>query len=333
MCPSVENPDLVLQKARYSQSPTHSRLADCSSRQTIKTRPDYSNRVVSPPKGLPFNMLQVAPTSDRTFWYEGQQQTDPICVTSTRPPGLGSGCTQLVLEGSGPICLSTGNHLGQSGGEVTGMQENHSDCSRVAQHALVLGSSGHVKPDPIVPAQSGNSAIQSDSTQESVKPKSICLAPRASAIKEQGFSVAVAALIMAPQRGSTRSVYEAKWTIFTKWCLSNKVDFRSPPVKFIADFLLYLFQDRKLQPSTIRANAGVRSMLGKTKTSDTSLTGQRCLFTLNPAFFPRTSWPKRVRTVWPQWLSQPWPQLWISHSSLIGLYVQSEHCDTIWTGR
>ena len=77
------------------------------------------------------------------------------------------------------------------------------------------------------------------------------MAPRASAIKEQGFSEAVAARIEAPQRGSTRSVYEAKWAIFTKWCLSNKVDFRAPPVKSVADFLMYLFQDKKLQPSTI----------------------------------------------------------------------------------
>ena len=48
-----------------------------------------------------------------------------------------------------------------------------------------------------------------------------------------------------------RSVYEAKWTIFTKWCITNQVDFRAPPVKSVADFLMYLFQDRKLQPSTI----------------------------------------------------------------------------------
>ena len=109
------------------------------------------------------------------------------------------------------------------------MQENHSDCSRVAQHSLVWGSSGHVKPDLIVPAQPTHSAIQSDSIQESVKPKSTCLALRASANKEQGFSEAAAAHIEAPQRGSIRTVYEAKWTIFTKWCLSNQVDFRAPP--------------------------------------------------------------------------------------------------------
>ena len=134
------------------------------------------------------------------------------------------------------------------------MRQDHSDCSRVAQHALGLGSSGNVQSDPFVsaqPAQSGISTIQPDLAQELVKPEPTCLAPRATAIEEQGFSEAVAARIEAPQRGSTRSVYEAKWTIFTKWCLSNQVDFRALPLKAIADFLLYLFQDRKLQSGTI----------------------------------------------------------------------------------
>ena len=99
------------------------------------------------------------------------------------------------MGGSGPIILPTSSHLGQGGGEVTGlrMQENHFDCSGVAQHALVLGSSGHVQQNPSEPTQPAHTTVQSDSTQESVKPKSTCLAPRASAIKEQGFSDAVAA--------------------------------------------------------------------------------------------------------------------------------------------
>ena len=41
-------------------------------------------------------------------------------------------------------------------------------------------------------------------------------ASRASAIKVQGFSEAVAARIEDPQRGSIISVYEEKWTIFIK---------------------------------------------------------------------------------------------------------------------
>ena len=92
--------------------------------------------------------------------------------------------------------LPTSIHLGQSGGEVAGlpMQQDHSDCPRVAQHALVLGSSGNVQSDlsvPAQPARSGISTIQPDLAQELVKPEPTCLAPRATTIKEQGFSEAV----------------------------------------------------------------------------------------------------------------------------------------------
>ena len=256
LCPTMENLDLVYQEASNSQSPTHSRPAERGSRQAIQTRPDHQNRVVSPSRGLPNNMQQVAPASSRPICHKVQQQVNSVCVTSTRSPGYSSGCTQSAMGGSGRICLPTSSHLGQSGGEVAGlpMQENHSDCSSVAQHALVLGLSDHVQSDPTEPAflaQPVNTALQSDPSQKSNKPKSPYMAPRATAIKEHGFSEAVAARMEAPQRGSTRSIYEAKWAIFTKWCVANQVDFRAPPVKSVADFLMYLFQDRKLQPSTI----------------------------------------------------------------------------------
>ena len=201
-------------------------------------------------------MPPVAPVHCGPVCHQVEPQAPTVCLTGPRPPGLGSGCSQPVMGRTGSVRLSTGSHLGQSGGEVAGLplQQNHTYCTGMAQHALVLGSSGNVQSDSLVSAhhtQSSVSAIQPGPTQEPVKSESTCLAPRASAIKEQGFSEAVAAQIEAPQRGSTRSVYEAKWTIFTKWCLSNQVDFRAPPLKAIADFLLYLFQDRKLQPGTI----------------------------------------------------------------------------------
>ena len=42
--------------------------------------------------------------------------------------------------------------------------------------------------------------------KESAEPKSPWMAPRASAIKEQGFSEAVAARIKAPKRASDQSI-------------------------------------------------------------------------------------------------------------------------------
>ena len=256
VCPIVENPVLVYQTAGNPQGTLHPRPAERDSRQAIQTWPDHSNRVVTSSRRVPSYMLPVTPAPSGPVCHQIQQQTATVCVTGPRPPGMGSGCTQPLLGGPGPIRLSTSSHLWQSGGEVIGLplQQNNSDCLRVAQHALVLGSSGNVQSNPTVSAQHTKlsvSAIQPGPSQDPVKSEPTCLAPRASAVKEQGFSEAVAARIEAPQRGSTRSVYEAKWTIFTKWCLSNQVDFRAPPLKAIADFLLHLFQDKKLQPGTI----------------------------------------------------------------------------------
>ena len=232
----MENLDLVYQTSNNSKSPTHPRPAECGSRQAIQIGPDHSNGVVPPTRGFSSDMQQVAPASNRPICHEVQQQVTSVRVTGTGSPGHSSRCTQPAMRGSGRICLPTSSHFGQSGGEVTGlpMQENHCDCSRVAQHALVLGPGDNVQqnpPEPSQPAKPVNTALQSDPSQKSDKSKSPCVAPRASAIKEQGFSEAVAARIEAPQRGSTRSVYEAKWAIFTKWCLSNQVDFRAPPAK------------------------------------------------------------------------------------------------------
>ena len=96
--------------------------------------------------------------------------------------------------------------LGQSGGEVARlpMQENHSDCSGVAHHALVLGSSGHFQQNPTEPAQSAqpvDTTIQSDPSQKSDKSKSRWRALGASAFEEQGFTEVVAARIESPQKG------------------------------------------------------------------------------------------------------------------------------------
>ena len=256
LCPPMENLDLVHREAGDSESTTHSRPPKCSGRQIVQIGSDHRNRMVPPSRNLPSPVRQVASASNRSICYEVQQQAAPVRITGTGPQGHCSGCTQFVMGRPGRLRLPTNSHFGQSGGEVARLPVPEVDhhCPGVAQHDMVLGPSGDVQPDTIAStsvAEPSDSAIQSDPSQEPNKPKSPRMAPRATAIKEQGFSESVATRIEAPQRGSTRSVYEAKWAIFTKWCITNQVDFRAPPVKSVADFLMYLFEERKLQPSTI----------------------------------------------------------------------------------
>ena len=187
--PYYGEPILVPQETGDSKSQTHSRPAECYSRQAIQARPDPPDRVVSPSSGFPVDMLPVAPASSGVARHHIQQQIASPCITGTRPLSMGNGCTQSDLGGSGMICLPTSSHFVASSGEVARLpvQKNYSDCPRVAQHALVWGPSVHVEPNPTVPALSVDSTIQSDLSQESIKPASSCLAPRASAIKEQDF--------------------------------------------------------------------------------------------------------------------------------------------------
>ena len=145
---------------QVTQSRTHSRLAECGSRQAIQARPEHPEWSLLPEVFQSICSTWHRPQIDLfATWFNNKLPL--VCVTSTRPPGLGSGCNQPALGGPGCVCLPTGSHLGQR---------------------------------------------------------------------------------------------------------------------------------------------SMRSMLDKTRTSDISQTGLKPLFTSHPAFFPRTSWPRKVQTVW------PWPQ-------------------------
>ena len=124
----------------------------------------------------------------------------------------------------------------------------------MAKHALVLGSGQSVNSGSTVAITVGKStdaALHKVPSQGPFQLEAASLAPPAVSIQQQGFCQEVATRTEAPQRRSTRVVYESKWSVFVKWCESNQVDFRSPSIKQIADFLLFLFQERHLQPNTI----------------------------------------------------------------------------------
>ena len=256
LCPPLETAFLVQLQTDSSKGQAHSGKAECDSRQIVQEHSGYSDRMVPPAGSLRPLMCQVAHSSSGSLCNKVQSQTTQVCVTSTRSTGMESRCSQPELGEYGclrvPSCVS----FGQGGVQDprSGSSQVGSDCSRVAQHALVLGSSQHVCSDSSLPSKRGKPAdptVQSVSPQRSPRAQPPRLAPRASSIQAQGFSDEVATRIEAPQRQSTRAIYESKWSIFVKWCESHKVDFGSPSLNQVAEFLLFLFKEKNLQPSTI----------------------------------------------------------------------------------
>ena len=139
--------------------------------------------------------------------------------------------------------------------------QNDSSSTRLAQNALVLGSSQSVNQAPITTASLASSAkttIQSEVPSESHVSESSCLAPRHHSESLESFSEQVADRIKAPQRSSSRRVYESRWAIFELWCQQNKVVSSRPSISDIAEFLNYLFTDKNFKPATI---AGYRATI------------------------------------------------------------------------
>ena len=71
----------------------------------------------------------------------------------------------------------------------------------------------------------------------------------------------VADFVSRSRRTSTQKVYDAKWSIFSNWCHTKKVNPISAPVTVIANFLIFLFMEKKCQISIIK---GYRAMISNT---------------------------------------------------------------------
>ena len=256
LCPPLETDALVQSKADCPEGQAYSGSPERHSRQSVPTQSGDPNGMVPPSGGVCSNMPALAPPVCGPVCHPVQSQTSPVCIPGSRPISVGSGCLKSPLGGPGCLCFSTDGPSSSGGNETFGPQipSSHSDITRLAQHALVLGPGQHVSSNS-PPAPSGvefdNSTVQSVSSPGPSQSEPSCLAPRASAIQQAGFSAEVATRIEAPQRRSTRAIYESKWSVFVRWCEKNQVDFRTPSIEQIADFLLSLFQEKHLQPSTI----------------------------------------------------------------------------------
>lgn len=79
--------------------------------------------------------------------------------------------------------------------------------------------------------------------------------------KKIGFSEGAARHLSRAVRDSTNIVYDAKWIIFCNWCSEKEVDPYQISVQQLADFLIFLFEEKGLSPSTIK---GYRSAISRT---------------------------------------------------------------------
>ena len=119
---------------------------------------------------------------------------------------------------------------------------------------MVLGSGGSLdQGTPTAPSleDTTETATFQQVPQQLGVPESTCAASGFQEFNSGRFSSEVAERIKAPQRESSRKVYESRWTTDGQWCSQNKGDITSATVPQVTEFLKYLFTVKNLKQATI----------------------------------------------------------------------------------
>ena len=249
-------------QSNFAEGSTHTGLSECDSRQPLTQGQGHTDRMVSSSQNFSKNLPNLAQTNDRLVCHQNEQQATPICVSSPRSKCNGGRCIEHLLGGNGRLCLlsNSSNSQGSPKDEVLCMSN---DCGgpRVARDELVLGSHKPFHKTSTVSSTLGvasETTIQSKIPSKSSLSQPLCLASGLETKSPQKFSSTVAERIKAPQRFSSRRVYESRWSIFESWGKEKQVEFEQPSVSTIADFLTHLFNEKNLKPTTI---AGYRTAI------------------------------------------------------------------------
>ena len=129
-----------------------------------KTQSGDSDKVLPFSAGIQSLVFKMGPATCRPVCNLVQSQAFQVCFTGTGSHSLGSRCPESVMGEFEHLCLPSSLPAQPSNlqGDGSRLSQDDCDCSRVAQHALVLGPDQPISSDSIQASSakgSGHSAI------------------------------------------------------------------------------------------------------------------------------------------------------------------------------
>ena len=247
-------------------SETRPRPFECLSRQSVPPKQNSSGGVDIEPECSKLGVHADRDTPGGSFRHQSQSSATTLCVTDVRSCSVGSGRTDPRLEPPVRVRVSpvhSSSNRASKGSSLSGVQ-NTFDSTVLAPEVVVQRPPGLPLGRSNTSSASRRrtvSATRSASSSQPGNATSSRLDIIKRAIRERSFSQKVASRIAESRRRSTRIVYDSKWKIFSDWCGARSVNPECPSVTRIADFLLFLFEEKHLAVSTVK---GYRSMLSNT---------------------------------------------------------------------
>ncbi len=264
--PSVdEDLDLVCKALCHAESSLPPRETEHFSRQSVSQRHDSAHGMDNACRGPQTGVLLVGDAACGSVCHQVEQPASDIRLPSSRPQCTGGRRIEHFLGGDARIRVSpvpiaiSGNSQDQQR-----IESGLTDCPTLARPTVVQS--------PVV-SSGGSTHLSSIEERHSV-PTSVSAVPRQPrdaptariltmqrCMQEKGFSEPVAQRVCSSKRPSTNSVYGYRWKVWVDWCVGRQVDSFSPSVNSVAEFLIFLFEVKKLSPVAVK---GYRSAIATT---------------------------------------------------------------------
>ena len=254
---NLETPQVVPKSENHPCGETYRRGEECGRGCLIPNTSDTSNRVDAQSNGFHRDMSVDGLSGGGSVRNLSEPSTSPIRIPSTRSRSMGHGRNVVGLDKDVRLPISTilNDHQGST---KNSSGQTQSSCSRsmVATPSLASGT-GTMVPVP---------SNTFDTLRES--PKTVICRVVSSQSENAEFTCISGSTelegqiqdrVQAPQRASTRRVYESRLQAFKDWCEKNQTDWKKAQIKTILLFFQYLFNEGRA-PGTI---AGYRAALGE----------------------------------------------------------------------
>ena len=209
-------PDGILQpQGNFVEGSAHPGLFKYKSRQSFTQGQNHTNRMVSSSQDFSDDLPNLTQTNGRYVCIQNEQQTTSLCISSPRSKCNGGRCIEYLVGGTRRLCLlSNSSHSKNDSKNENLCLPNDCSSPRVARDELILGPDRLFHKTSTTTSTLGNSSqttIQSKVSSKSTIYQSLCLVSGFETKSPKKFSQSEAERIKAPQRFSSRRVYESRW--------------------------------------------------------------------------------------------------------------------------
>ena len=262
---SMENSNMVSSEPNKSSDKTHSGEIQCSGRSVKQNNQTDLNRMGSQSIGCERSFSNDPISQFRSVRNSSKSQTSTVCISDSGPKGTFNRRSHNELESHTRLCVSSfpSHSLSDKQNKNSSVQSGI-DSPLLAQQNVVSRTTQSVdiitnnSPDKTKPTRSAPRKVFASKSRSSATSRMGIIQQ---SIRDKKFSKEVADHVSRARRESTRKVYDAKWRVFVDWTNQKQINPIKASPTVIADFLIFLFRDKKCQVSTIK---GYRSTISNT---------------------------------------------------------------------